>query len=166
MLVLAAVPDVQFHKLRRSAGGRFSVVQTTTWDDVLTAIRGRPVELAVVAPLPPGHARSHEIGRLRVLFPSPPLILSTTLPPRTAALASGGRHASGCRHPGTSPQAVACCTRIGCCRAPGLRSRTCRGGSGARGRYRFSCTLAPTSCSPPARCGCPSFRRTRWPAWC
>ena len=45
MLVLAAVPDVQFHKLRRTAGGRFSVVHTLRWDDVLTAIRGRPVEL-------------------------------------------------------------------------------------------------------------------------
>src|SRR5207237_213824 len=53
MLVLAAVPDVQFHKLRRTAGGRFSVVQTATWDDVLPVIRGRPVELAgALAPLP------------------------------------------------------------------------------------------------------------------
>src|SRR6266567_1394177 len=68
MLVLAAVPDVQFHKLRRTAGGRFGVVQTLTWDDVLTVIRGRPVELAVVDPLLSGDARSQEIERLRVLF--------------------------------------------------------------------------------------------------
>src|SRR5881394_3301269 len=67
MLVLAAVPDLQFHKLRRTAGGRFSVVRAVTWDDVLTAIRGRPVELAVVDPLLSGDARSQEIERLRAL---------------------------------------------------------------------------------------------------
>src|SRR5206468_10151775 len=63
MLVLAAVPDVQFHKLRRAAGSRFHVVQVSTWDDVLTSIRGRPVELAVVDPLLSGQARSQEIER-------------------------------------------------------------------------------------------------------
>ncbi len=57
MLVLAAVPDVQFHKLRRAAGSRFSVAQVSTWDDVLASIRSRPVELAVVDPLLSGHAR-------------------------------------------------------------------------------------------------------------
>src|SRR5438445_4588059 len=86
MLVLAAVPDLQFHKLRRTAGGRFSVVQTTTWDEVLTVIRSRPVELAVVDPLLSGEARSQEIERLRVLFPSLPLILYTTLTPRSAGV--------------------------------------------------------------------------------
>src|SRR5207244_5608000 len=76
MLVLAAVPDVQFHKLRRAAGSRFNVAQVSTWDDVLTSIRGRPVELAVVDPLLSGQARSQEIERLRVLFPSLPLMRS------------------------------------------------------------------------------------------
>src|SRR2546429_727484 len=82
MLVLAAVPDVQFHKLRRAAGSRFNVAQVSTWDDVLTSIRGRPVELAVVDPLLSGQGRSQEIERLRVLFPSLPLMLYTTLTPR------------------------------------------------------------------------------------
>ena len=59
MLVLAAVPDVQFHKLRRAAGSRFSVAQASTWDDVLASIRGRPVELAVVGP---DRAESGELG--------------------------------------------------------------------------------------------------------
>ena len=86
MLVLAAVPDVQFHKLRRAAGSRFMVAQVSTWDDVLTGIRSRPVELAVVDPLLSGHARSQEIERLRVLFPSLPLMLYTTLTPRTAGV--------------------------------------------------------------------------------
>ena len=86
MLVLAAVPDVQFHKLRRSAAARFSLVPAATWDAVLGAIRGRPVELAVVDPLLSGEARSQEIERLRVLFPSLPLILYTTLTPHTAGV--------------------------------------------------------------------------------
>src|SRR5260221_3006903 len=83
MLVLAAVPDVQFHKLRRAAGSRFIVAQVSSWDDVLTGIRGRPVELAVVDPLLSRQARSQEIERLRVLFPSLPLMLYTTLTPGT-----------------------------------------------------------------------------------
>src|SRR5256885_9762752 len=86
MLVMAAVPDCQFPKLRRAAGSRFVVVQVLTWDDVLTGIRGRPVELAVVDPILSGHTRSQEIERLRVLFPSLPLMLYTTLTPRTAGV--------------------------------------------------------------------------------
>src|SRR5260370_7024988 len=83
MLVLAAVPDVQYHRVRRAAGARFTVLHALNWDDVLVAIRNRPVELAVVDPLLSGEARSQEIERLRVLFPSLPLILSTTLTPRS-----------------------------------------------------------------------------------
>src|SRR5919197_5325774 len=86
MLVLAAVPDLQYHKLRRAAGARFTVAHALTWDDVLAAIRGRPVELAVVDPLLSGEARSQEIERLRVLFPSLPLIIYTTLTPRSAGV--------------------------------------------------------------------------------
>ena len=86
MLVLAAVPDVQFHKLRRAAGTRFSVAQASSWDDVLAGTRSRPVELAVVDPLLSGHARLKEIEPLRVLFPSLPLMLYTTLTPRTAGV--------------------------------------------------------------------------------
>ena len=86
MLVLAAVSDVQCHKLRRAAGSRFSVAQVLTWDEVLEAIRSQPVELAVVDPLMSGDARSQEIERLRVLFPSLPLILYTTLTPQTAGV--------------------------------------------------------------------------------
>src|SRR5207237_1242695 len=62
------------------------VVHALTWDDVLTVIRRRPVELAFVGPLLSGDARSQEIERLRVLFPSLPLILYTTLTPRTAGV--------------------------------------------------------------------------------
>src|SRR2546427_9100841 len=99
MLVLAAVPDVQFHKLRRAAGSRFIVAQVSTWDDVLTGIRGRPVELEVVDPLLSGQARAQEIERLRGLFPPLPLMLYSTLTPGTAGglLAPGQR---GLQHAG------------------------------------------------------------------
>ncbi len=97
MLVLAAVPEIQRHKLGRAAPTRFGVAHAATWDDALTAIRTRPVELAVVDPLLGGAASHQEIERLRVLFPSLPLILYTTLTPQTAAvlLALGQR---GIRH--------------------------------------------------------------------
>src|SRR6266536_399895 len=86
MLVLAAVPDVQYHKLRRAAGARFPLAHARTWDDALATIRTRPVELAVVDPLLMSVPSATEIERLRLLFPSLPLILYTTLSPKTAAV--------------------------------------------------------------------------------
>jgi len=88
MLVLAAVPDIQYLKLRRAAAGMFSFVHVGDWDEALWAIRVRPVELAVVDPLLPGGggARGQEIGRLRLLFPSLPLILYTSLTPDVASV--------------------------------------------------------------------------------
>src|SRR5881392_2159731 len=86
MLVLAAVPEVQLHKLRRAAGLRFHLAHARSWDDALTTIRTRPVELAVVDPLLAGGASATEISRLRVLFPSLPLALYTTLSPAIAAV--------------------------------------------------------------------------------
>src|SRR5947207_13820079 len=86
MLVLAAVPTIQFHKLRRAAAPRFPVVHARSWDDALATIRARPVELAAVDPQLEGGPRPHEIERLRLLFPSLPLILYTALSPATAAV--------------------------------------------------------------------------------
>ncbi len=86
MLILAAVPDLQFHKLRCAAGSRFTVMQAVTWDGVLAAIRARPVELAVVDPLRSSRPAAPEIERLRVLFPSLPLVLYTALTPGTASV--------------------------------------------------------------------------------
>src|SRR6266576_920137 len=48
MLVLAAVPDVQFHKLRRAAGSRFSVAQVSTWDAVFANYDDHPSRLREV----------------------------------------------------------------------------------------------------------------------
>jgi len=97
MLILAAVPEIQLHKLRRAAAPRFTLTRAATWGEALTMIRSRPVELAVVDPLLSGAATVQEIERLRVLFPSLPLILYTSLSPATASvlLALGER---GIRH--------------------------------------------------------------------
>jgi AraC-like DNA-binding protein len=86
MLILAAIPDVQLQKLRRAVAARFSVARAGTWGEALATIRSRPVELAVVDPLLAGVARAQEIERLRVLFPSLPLILYTSLSPQTASV--------------------------------------------------------------------------------
>jgi len=86
MLILAAVPDIQLLKLRRAAAARFTLARAASWAEALSTIRTRPVELAVVDPLLSGEPRTQEIERLRVLFPSLPLVLYTTLTPRTAGV--------------------------------------------------------------------------------
>jgi AraC-like DNA-binding protein len=86
MLVLAGIPDVQFHKLRHAVAARFAVAHATSWDSVLHTIRSRPVEIAIVDPLMAGEARSQEIQRLHLLFPSLPLILYTSLTPQIASV--------------------------------------------------------------------------------
>ena len=97
MLVLGAVSDSQLHHLRRARPARFALAPARTWGEALATIRTRPVELAVVDPLLAGRASECEIERLRVMFPSLPFILYTTLTPETAAvlLALGRR---GIRH--------------------------------------------------------------------
>ena len=76
MLVLAAVSDIQYQRLRGAVGPDFVLARAPTWDAALETIRGRPVEIAVVDPMLAG-ARGQEVERLRVLFPSLPLILYT-----------------------------------------------------------------------------------------
>lgn len=77
MLVLAAVSDIQYQRLRSAVGPDFVLARAPTWDIALETIRGRPVEIAVVDPML-GGAKGQEVERLRVLFPSLPLILYTT----------------------------------------------------------------------------------------
>src|SRR5438128_562495 len=77
MLVLAAVPADQFHKLRRAAAPRFPVVHARDWDDALATIRTRPVELAAVDPQLEGSPSAREDRRTferwfaRLRLPSP-----------------------------------------------------------------------------------------------
>lgn len=93
MLVLGAIPDVQYHKLRRAAAGQFTFVRAQGWGQVLDIIRERPVELAVLDPLLSGEPGSHEIEKLRQFFPSLPLIFYTSLTPElcTVLLALGNK---------------------------------------------------------------------------
>ncbi len=81
MLVLAAIPRAQFVKLRSASSERYTFVPTASWAEAFETIRLRPVEIAVVDPLLGGQPRTHEIERLRVLFPSLPLLVYTTLTP-------------------------------------------------------------------------------------
>jgi len=86
MLVLAATSEIQLQRLRHAAPPRFAFAQAATWEAAMAAIRSRPVELAVVDPLLMGAASDKEIERLRMLFPSLPLIIYTALTPQTAAV--------------------------------------------------------------------------------
>lgn len=84
MLVLAAVPDLQFQKLRGAVAPRFAVAHGSTWDSALETIRSRLVEIAFVDPGLSGVASGQEIERLHVLFPSLRLILYTSMTPQLA----------------------------------------------------------------------------------
>src|SRR5437016_167571 len=77
MLVLAAVPAEQCHKLRRAAAPRFPVVHARDWDDALAIIRTRPVARAAADPppeaSPTARAARGTFGRCfaRLRLPSP-----------------------------------------------------------------------------------------------
>src|SRR5438552_4077507 len=68
MLVLAAVPAAQYHKLRRAAAPRFPVVHAQSWDVALATIRARPVEVAARARV---DRRTFERWFARLGLPSP-----------------------------------------------------------------------------------------------
>jgi AraC-like DNA-binding protein len=85
-LVLAAVPTDRLVRLRGLDPDRFQWVSGTRWPEAVDAIRAKPVEMAVVDPLLGGEARAHGIERIRLLFPSLPLLIYTELAPATAAV--------------------------------------------------------------------------------
>src|SRR5213594_1083388 len=188
MLVLAAIPGLQLHRLRRAAATRFTLAHAASWDEALAAIRSRPVELAVVDPLLVGSASDKEIERLRVLFPSLPLILYTSLSPETAAVLltlgqRGIRHVVFARyddHPlrlreVLGQEGARTASRLFSSSSP-ARSRRCRRSCGgywkrrcrprrrcrpwARSRRARAWTGAPASAGSPAS-GCQA-RGTSW----
>ena len=79
MLVLAAVRPCFVARLRHAAGHRFQFLPVPSWDTAVQAVLRRPVELGVVDPVLEGTPRGHGIERLRVLFPSLPIIVYTPL---------------------------------------------------------------------------------------
>ena len=86
MQVLAAVSGPLLDRLQRASGHRFTLVEVGTWEDAVDAILRQPLEMAVVDPGLAGKSRSQEIERIRVLFPSLPLILYTRLAPDLPAV--------------------------------------------------------------------------------
>jgi AraC-like DNA-binding protein len=84
VLVLAAVNDFLHVRLKRAAGNRFQFVAAHSWEEAVDTILRRPVEMAVVDPALSGEARTQEIERIRVLFPSLPVILYGELSPKIA----------------------------------------------------------------------------------
>ena len=85
-LLLAAVPPDRLIRLRSVDPDRYEWVAGIGWPDVVDTIRAKPVEMAVVYPLLGGQARAHGIERLRLLFPSLPLLVYTELAPATASV--------------------------------------------------------------------------------
>lgn len=86
MLLLAAVPDDRVQRLRSAEPDRYTFVPVFAWAGVIDIIRRQPIEMVVADPLLSGQPRTHEIERLRVLFPSLPLLVYTTLSPDTAGV--------------------------------------------------------------------------------
>ncbi len=85
-LLLAAVPPERLVRLRSVDPSRYHWVAGIGWPDVVDTIRAKPIEMAVVDPLLGGQARAHGIERLRLLFPSLPLLVYTELAPATASV--------------------------------------------------------------------------------
>jgi AraC-like DNA-binding protein len=85
-LLLAAVPAERMSRPRMLDPDRFQWVCGSGWSEAVEAIRAKPVEMAVVDPLLGGEARAHGIERIRLLFPSLPLLIYTELAPATAAV--------------------------------------------------------------------------------
>ena len=84
-LLLAAVCEPRQARLRAIDPTRYAWIGADSWAQALSLIRTRPVELAVVDPLLGDEPRPHAIERLRVLFPSLPLLVYTELSPATAS---------------------------------------------------------------------------------
>jgi AraC-like DNA-binding protein len=85
-LLLAAVPTDRLLRLRALDPDRYQWVSGSGWPEAVDSIRAKPVEMAVVDPLLGGPARAHGIERIRLLFPSLPLLIYTELAPATAAV--------------------------------------------------------------------------------
>jgi AraC-like DNA-binding protein len=86
-LLLAAVPAERTFRLRTLDPDRFQWASASSWPEAVEAIRGKPVDMAVVDPLlGGGEPRPHGIERLRQFFPSLPLLVYTDLTPANAGV--------------------------------------------------------------------------------
>jgi AraC-like DNA-binding protein len=86
-LLLAAVPPERVFRLRTLDADRFHWVSANSWPEAVETIRAKPVDMAVVDPhLGGGEPRPHGIERLRLFFPSLPLLVYTDLTPANAGV--------------------------------------------------------------------------------
>jgi AraC-like DNA-binding protein len=86
-LLLAAVPPERHFRLRTLDPDRFQWLSVANWPEAVDAIRAKPVDMAVVDPvLGATIPRPHGIERLRMFFPSLPLLVYTELSPATAGV--------------------------------------------------------------------------------
>jgi AraC-like DNA-binding protein len=84
-LLLAAVCEPRQARLRCLDPTRYAWIPGDSWAQALSLIRTRPIELAVVDPLLGDEPRPYAIERLRLLFPSLPLLVYTELSQVTAS---------------------------------------------------------------------------------
>jgi AraC-like DNA-binding protein len=80
------LPPARLHRLRTADAARFTVTSAPAWGEALELVRFRPIELVVVDPLLQGRPRMTEIERLRLLFPSLPVVVYTALVPEVAGV--------------------------------------------------------------------------------
>ena len=86
-LLLAAVPSERLFRLRTLDPDRFHWISVPSWPEAVEVIRAKPVDMAVVDPLLTGAVpRPHGIERLRLFFPSLPLLVYTDLTPANAGV--------------------------------------------------------------------------------
>jgi len=86
VLVLAAVPTIQVHRLRLVEPGRYSFRTIASWPEAFETVRSQPVALAVLDPMLTGAPQAREIESLRRMFPSLPVVLYTRLVPEMAGI--------------------------------------------------------------------------------
>lgn len=86
MLLLAVVPGVRLHQLRTADSKLYEFIGLSAWAEAIDIIRQQPIEAAVLDPMFGEVPHTREIERLRLLFPSLPVLLYTTLSPETAGV--------------------------------------------------------------------------------
>lgn len=89
VLILSVVSPIRVNRVRAGLPAGCALVETADWVDAVERIRTEPVQLAVVDPMRSGVPRVHEITRIRLLFPSLPLVVYTELAPEVAAVLLG-----------------------------------------------------------------------------
>jgi AraC-like DNA-binding protein len=84
MHVLAAIPKILRPRLSAGLTPPFRLVTVNGWPEAITAILAEQIDLAVLDPQLDAEPRAHEVERMRVLFPSLPMILYTAMSPHVA----------------------------------------------------------------------------------